>query len=62
MTARQKAKVKAIKEVLDKQPFYDFYAKVDGEYDMYIGNRRDKKNEKEIDEKIFEMFEKVIGK
>ena len=62
MTAKQKKKVNEIKDVLDRQTFYDFYAKIEGEYDMYIGNRRDKKTEKEIDEKIFYMFLKVIGK
>lgn len=61
MTAKQKRKVKQIKEVLDKQYFYDFYAREGGEYDKYIANRRDKKADTQIDRMIFEMFEKVIG-
>ena len=62
MTLRQKKQVKAIKNVLSSQRFYDFY-KDGGEYDKYIANGRNQKGkvETEINEKILEMFANVVG-
>ena len=57
MTASQKKQVKQIKEALSSQRFADFY-KDDGLYDEYIGGWGEdrKKLEKQVDEKIVELF------
>ena len=55
MTKQQKKKVKNIIDVLSKQYFYDFY-KDGGLFEQHISNPRNKKNKKEVEEKIKEMF------
>ena len=58
MTASQKKQVEKIKKALSSQRFADFY-KDDGLYDEYIGGWGEdrKKLEKEVNEKIVELFE-----
>jgi hypothetical protein len=57
MTLRQKKQVYKIIKVLSGQRFWDFYAKIDGPFDYYLGNKIDNpKLQKETEEKIKELF------
>lgn len=60
MTQKDKKKLATLIGILSGQRFWDFYAKVDGEFDYYLGNRMDNpKMKAEVEAKLLEIFKDV---